>query len=195
MFFIFGLGNPKTEFKRTPHNIGFEIVDYLREEYQGSKWKKKNLSLVSEIQIEDENVLLIKPLTFMNLSGNAVKIFIKKEGLQKEDCLIIFDDINLSLGKLKLKLKGSSGGHKGMASIINVFETKEIPRLRIGTGPKIADATIFVLTPFSKESWLKIKEIFPKIKEGLKIYIKNKDDAMQFFNTSKNNLNGVKIRT
>lgn len=195
MFFFFGLGNPKAEFKRTPHNIGFEIVDYLREEYQGSKWKKKRLSLISEIQIENENVLLIKPLTFMNLSGNAVNIFIEKDGLQKENCLIIFDDINLSLGKLRLKLKGSSGGHKGMASIINVFGTNEIPRLRIGIGPKVSDATIFVLTPFSKKSWRKIEEIFPKIREGLKIYIKNKNDAMQYFNTFQNNSNRVKIFT
>lgn len=191
MYFFFGLGNPDPEFKKTPHNLGFEILDFLKDEYQGTNWRKKNLSSVSRIFIENEEVVLIKPLTYMNLSGNSVKKFIEEGDLKVENCLVIFDDINLPAGTLRLKLKGSSGGHKGMESIINVFGTREIPRLRIGTGPKIDSAIVYVLTPFSKENWKKILEVFPKIKEGLKMFLKDKESAMQFLNTKLNNENKV----
>jgi PTH1 family peptidyl-tRNA hydrolase len=185
------LGNPEKEFEKTPHNLGFEVLDYLKEEFKGTKWKKKNLSLVSEIYLENELVFLVKPQTFMNLSGEAVKRFLLEGNLNNENCIVIFDDINLPFGKLRLKLKGSSGGHKGMSSIINVFGTNEIPRLRVGIGPRVGDATIYVLTPLNKEKLKIIENLMPYIKEGLLTYLKNKEKAMQYFNTSKNTLNGL----
>lgn len=177
------MGNPKKEFEKTPHNLGFEILDYLKSEFNGSKWKKKNFSLISEVQIENEIVFLVKPLTFMNLSGEAVKKFIQEGDLSNNNCLIILDDLNLPFGKLRLKLKGSSGGHKGMDSVLKAFETNQVPRLRIGIGPKIGDSTIFVLTPLDKEKIKLFESLLPKIKEGLKIYVENKEKAMQYFNT------------
>ncbi|MEJ5167057.1 MAG: aminoacyl-tRNA hydrolase [Thermoanaerobaculia bacterium] len=188
MYFFFGLGNPGKEFKATPHNVGFEFLDYLLKEYNGPKWKKKNLSLTSEIIIEGERVLLVKPMTYMNLSGNSVKQYILKDDLKKEDFLVILDDLNLPLGRVRLRLKGSSGGHKGLSSILNVFGTLEVPRLRIGIGPKEGDATIFVLTPFPKEKLEALEGLFPDIKKGLEIYLKNKEEAMKYFNTKNNQM-------
>lgn len=186
MYFFFGLGNPGREFKGTPHNVGFEFLDFLLEEYSGTKWKKKNLSLTSEIFINEERVLLIKPMTYMNLSGASVKEFILRDTLKQEDTLIILDDLNLPLGSLRLRLKGSAGGHRGLSSILNVFGSNQVPRLRIGIGPKVGDATIFVLTPFSKENYRLLQSLFPDIKKGLEIYLKDKQEAMQYFNTKNN---------
>lgn len=193
MLFFFGLGNPGKEFLGTPHNVGFEVLDFLAREFPSTPWKKKNFSLTCEIEMEKERVLLVKPMTYMNLSGNCVREFISKDNLNPLNCLVILDDLNLNLGKLRLKLKGSAGGHRGLSSIIDSFGTKEVPRLRIGIGPKSGDATIYVLTPFSKEKYKIFQDLFPKIKEGLKIYLKNKEEAMQYFNTRENNLKGLKI--
>lgn len=188
MYFFFGLGNPGKEFQGTPHNVGFEFLDYLLKEYNGPRWKKKNLSLTSEIEIEGERVILVKPITYMNLSGNSVREFLLKDNLKKENLLVILDDLSLPFGSTRLKLKGSAGGHKGLSSILNVFGTLEIPRLRIGVGPKVGDATIFVLTPFPKEKLEILQSLFPDIKKGLEIYLKNKEEAMQYFNTKDNQM-------
>lgn len=187
MYFFFGLGNPGKEFIKTPHNIGFMVLDFLGKKLNSSKWKKKNLSTISKVFLEGEEIFLVKPMTYMNLSGQAVLKFLKEGSLKKEKTLIIYDDINLPFGSLRLKLKGSSGGHKGMESIINAFNSKEIPRLRVGVGPCELDPTIFVLSPFPEEKLSSLETIFSRIFEGLKIYVKDKDKAMQFFNTKINN--------
>ncbi len=179
------MGNPGEEFKKTPHNLGFEVVDYLKKEWKGSKWKKKYSSLISQVEVEEKRVILVKPMTYMNLSGIAFKELMEKEENLLENTVIIYDDLSLPLGTLRFRFKGSAGGHKGMKSLLNILNSMELPRLRIGIGPKEGDATIYVLTPFSKERWEKIENIFPLISKGFSLYINDKNKAMEYFNSIK----------
>ncbi len=165
--------------------MGFEVLDYLNKEWKGSKWKRKYNSLISQVDVEEKRVILIKPVTYVNLSGVAFKKLMEKEENFLENAIIIYDDLNLPLGTLRFRFKGGAGGHKGMKSILNVLNSMELPRLRIGIGPKEGDATTFVLTPFSKERWEKIEKIFPLISKGFILYINDKNKAMEYFNTIK----------
>lgn len=171
MKLIIGLGNPGKKYKKTRHNLGFIIVDrllnYLKDSgYQFSDFTfdKNLISEISEGKIKGEKIILIKPQTYMNNSGKAVKKFVDFYKLNPEkDILVIYDDIDLPFGKIRSRGE-SAAGHKGMESVINLLGTKKIPRIRCGIlgKPKkeIKDVAKYVLEKFESEELKKIDQIF-----------------------------------
>jgi len=132
-FLIAGLGNPGSEYENTRHNIGFLILDELARA-AGEKFSSSRLAFRSSFSIKGKKVLLIKPVTFMNLSGKAVNYYLQKEKIQVKNLLVIADDVALPIGKIRIKPKGSDGGHNGLANIQQMLGTNEYARLRFGIG-------------------------------------------------------------
>ncbi|WP_091664026.1 aminoacyl-tRNA hydrolase [Alteribacillus iranensis] len=130
---IAGLGNPGKKYEKTRHNVGFEAVDQLASHLQAS-WKQNNNSMIIETRINNEKLILIKPLTYMNLSGEAIRPLLSYYNVDAEDLLVMYDDLDLEPGRLRLRLKGGHGGHNGIRSIIDQIGTKEFKRIRIGVG-------------------------------------------------------------
>lgn len=136
MKIIVGLGNPGRQYERTPHNIGFEIIDEMAREHRAALRKSWRFPLESaQIRIGNEEVLLVKPHTFMNRSGEAVAPLLRKKGVGPDALLVIVDDIALPLGSLRLRARGSAGTHNGLASMIERVGTADFARLRVGVGP------------------------------------------------------------
>ena len=156
MKLIIGLGNPGSDYDKTRHNIGFNILDELT---NGQKWSKNDYAEYLKADVDSQKVIFIKPLTFMNLSGNAVKYFFNYYKLNIEDILIIHDDLDIEVGSFKLKIDSSSGGHNGIESIINTLKTDAFLRLKIGISkPKNGDTVNYVLKKFSKSDQEKINK-------------------------------------
>lgn len=132
-FLIVGLGNIGDKYKNTRHNIGFQIVDAFVKEHEG-KFSTEKLGDVATLKIKGKTVFVLKPNTYMNLSGKAVKYWMQKEKIQVENLLVITDDLNIDFGKLRIKPKGSSGGHNGLKDIQAMFNTGAYPRFRFGVG-------------------------------------------------------------
>ena len=148
MKLVVGLGNPGKEYDKTRHNIGFMVLD----DYLGNvKWSTKFNALYYECVINQEKVLFVKPLTYMNNSGNAVGEFVRYFNLDMKDILVIQDDLDLNVGDYKLKCHSSSGGHNGIKSIISSLGNQDFPRLKVGIGSVKKDQVIdYVLGKFSK---------------------------------------------
>lgn len=162
MKLIVGLGNPGRRYAGSRHNIGFLVVDALAEDYGvklkrgfGSRW------LSSKVDIGGNNVLLVEPYTYMNLSGVSVAALLKKNKASPQNLLVICDDMDLEFGRLRIKTGGSSGGHRGLESIINSLGSKEFSRLRIGIGrpDEHTDAAEYVLSLFSQQEKKEAAEI------------------------------------
>ena len=154
MFLIAGLGNPGKKYEMTRHNIGFEVIDYISKEYGIKVNKIKHKALLGEGILQGERVLLAKPQTFMNLSGESIREICEYYKLLPEQIIIIYDDIALPAGSVRIRAKGSAGGHNGMKSIIYQLQTDEFMRLRIGVGaPQHEDYDLkdYVLGRFGKE--------------------------------------------
>ena len=162
MIIIIGLGNPEPKYKNTPHNIGFEILEKFarKNKFPDFSLMKKVHSLVSEKKTEKEKIILLKPLTFMNRSGKAVKAAIGFWKVSKEKTIIVHDDIDLPLGKIRIVKNRGSAGHKGIESIIQETKSKQFVRVRIGVKPEteVKDPEKFVLQKLSR----------PKGIEGIK---------------------------
>ena len=153
MKLIVGLGNPGKEYENTRHNVGFSFIDsYLSYKNITGKWTKKFDGEYLETSIGKEKVLFLKPLTFMNLSGNSVRKIMDYFKIEVEDILIVSDDLDLNVGNFKLKLNGSCGGHNGLRSIESSIGTSNYKRLKIGISKNIeSDTKDYVLGNFSKE--------------------------------------------
>jgi PTH1 family peptidyl-tRNA hydrolase len=136
-FIFFGLGNIGWEYNNTRHNIGFEVVNQLADRYQGT-WQTTRYADRSEIRVKGKTIVLIKPSTFMNLSGNAVRYWMQEEKVEKEHILVITDDLALPFGKLRMRPKGSDGGHIGLKHIQHILQSDAYPRLRFGVGNEFA---------------------------------------------------------
>lgn len=149
MKLIVGLGNPGRRYEHTPHNVGFEVVDELaKRAHAGWRIATRFEAALAELEIAAEPVVLMKPLTYMNLSGNAVRAYIAKNGGTPEDTIVISDDVHLDLGRIRIRPNGSDGGHNGLKSMIQGLESRDFPRLRIGVRPigvDIDDRVEFVL--------------------------------------------------
>jgi len=152
MKLVVGLGNPGKKYEGTRHNVGFEILNGLHQVHQGSPQKSKFSGLISEIGVMGQKLLLLWPQTYMNLSGNSVRAAVDFYKLNIEDVLVVCDDFNLPLAKLRLKGKGSAGGQNGLADVLKKLGSPEVPRLRVGIGaPKEQmEITAFVLGNFSR---------------------------------------------
>ena len=154
MYIIAGLGNPGREYDMTRQNIGFEVIDYLAEQYNVKVNKLKFKSLYGETNLGGEKVYLVKPQTYMNLSGEAIREFCAFYKIPSENVIIINDDISLEAGKVRIRRKGSAGGHNGLKSIIYQLGTDEFPRIKMGVGaPKHegCDLAEYVLGRFTKD--------------------------------------------
>lgn len=153
MKLIVGLGNPGMQYAATRHNIGFEVMDSLSETYNISIIKNKYKALIGEGTILGERVILMKPQTYMNLSGEAVKACMDFHKIAVEDLIVIYDDISLEVGQLRLRESGSAGGHNGIKNIIMQLGTQNFNRIKVGVGEKPAgwDLANYVLSRFSKE--------------------------------------------
>ena len=134
MFIIAGLGNPDEKYQGTRHNVGFDVVDRLAEKYQIAVDTKKHRALIGKGVIEGQKVLLAKPQTYMNLSGEAVHEAVQFYKIPADHVLVIYDDVSLPVGKLRVRPTGSAGGHNGIKNIIAHLGTQEFPRIKIGTG-------------------------------------------------------------
>lgn len=183
MKLIVGLGNPGKEYQNTRHNVGFMVLDnFLGND---AKWKEKFNSLYFETNSNGEKVIFIKPLTYMNLSGNAVRKFVDFYKVDHNDVLLIQDDLDLPFLKYKLKYKSSSGGHNGIKSVISSLGTDEIPRLKIGiANDKSVDTKSYVLGKIGKtdlENFNKISKIFNDI--IVDFIVHDIDCCMQRYNT------------
>lgn len=183
MKLIVGLGNPGERYKFSPHNMGFMVVEKIAQTYK-TNFKKKSQAKIAEFSLEKEKIILAKPLTFMNLSGEAVAEIMRKRRIKEEDLLVICDDINLSLGKLRIRSHGSDGGHLGLRSIIENLGNQDFARLRIGVGrPAVQDVSQYVLKPFSKEDLDFIERIIGRAQEAVLVFVKEGiDKAMSKFN-------------
>ena len=169
MFLIVGLGNPGTEYAATRHNIGFDMVTYLSDKYGIALRSKEGKAIVGKGVIEGQKVMLVQPQTYMNLSGESVRALMDYYKLTTDEIVIIYDDISMPVGQVRIRPKGSAGGHNGIKSIIAHLGTQEFPRIKIGVGakPENGDLVKYVLGRFSKEDDAKIRDVFALAEEGL----------------------------
>jgi PTH1 family peptidyl-tRNA hydrolase len=170
---IVGLGNPGEVYKNSRHNIGFYVVKSLGRDYRISFKKEKNsFSLSGKGKIDNQNLILAMPLTFMNFSGACVAGLIKEYKIDLDSLLVVLDDLDLEFGRLKIRPCGSSAGHLGLKSIIESLKTQEFCRLRIGIGrpPKNTKAAKFVLSPFTRREKEQLKEISKKASECCRVW-------------------------
>jgi len=191
MILIVGLGNPGKKFEKTRHNIGFRIVDEFAKKNNFPRFKlsKKFLAEISEEILVGEKIILTKPQTFMNESGKAVKLLTKTYHLKSNALIVIHDDIDLTLGKVRIVKNRGSAGHKGVQSIIDKLNTKEFVRFRIGINPSstfhvaVKNVENFVLQKFNKEEEKIVKEVIKKTVEAIECSLKlGPEKAMQKFN-------------
>ena len=189
MFIIAGLGNPDEKYQGTRHNVGFDVVDRLAEKYQIAIDTKKHRALIGKGVIEGQKVLLVKPQTYMNLSGESIRSLVEYYKIDpEEELLVIYDDISLEVGQLRIRRKGSAGGHNGIKNIIAHLGTQEFPRIKVGVGdkPPRMDLADYVLSRFSKEDREKMEQAFKDAAEAVEVMIaEGPDAAMNQFNGHK----------
>ena len=171
MKLVVGLGNKGREYENTRHNMGFMLVDrYLQYKNITDKFKEKFNAMYIETTINNEKVIFIKPMTYMNNSGIAVRAFVDFYKLNSEDILVISDDLDLDLGKFRLRRNGSSGGHNGLKSIISHLGTDNFKRLRIGISNDKDDVINYVLSKFSKKELNEIDTMYDTLVKVLDDY-------------------------
>ena len=189
MFVIVGLGNPGKKYETTRHNAGFIAIDALADKYGISISEKKHKALCGSGVIEGNKVLLVKPQTFMNVSGESVRSVIDFYKIDpEEEMLIIYDDISLAPGNIRIRKKGSAGGHNGIKSIIAHAGTQNFMRIKVGVGEKPSgwDLADYVLGHFSDEDQTKLKETMPDIIQAATLMVQGDvDKAMNDFNAKK----------
>lgn len=169
MVLIAGLGNPGVEYAATRHNIGFDMVTYLSDKYNIPMRNKEGKAIVGKGIIGGQKVMLVQPQTYMNLSGESVRALMDFYKLDIEDFIVIYDDISLPVGQIRIRAKGSAGGHNGIKSIIQHLGTQEFARIKIGVGgkPEGGDLVKHVLGRFTKEEDGMFREVFALAEEGL----------------------------
>lgn len=184
---VVGLGNPGVRYQWTRHNAGFLAMDALAARYGGNPDRAKFEALVGETTIAGKRVLLMKPQTFMNASGDAVEAAMHFYKLEPSQLLVISDDVSLDVGKLRVRKSGSAGGQKGLASIMDALGTQDFPRIRVGVGQKptpeydLADWVLSVFFPDQREHL--VKHTFPLLCEGAEMILRGElDAAMQHCN-------------
>jgi peptidyl-tRNA hydrolase, PTH1 family len=160
MFLVAGLGNPGEEYALTPHNLGFLAVDRLAEQHGIRVTRKDSRALVGVGEIDGREVMLAKPQTYMNLSGASLAPLMEKHQIRLEDLVVVYDELDLPWGALKIKPKGSAAGHNGMKSVIQWFKTSEIVRVRLGIHPghPIRSGAEFVLAPIKRSQMKELDE-------------------------------------
>ncbi len=180
-----GLGNPGAQFIKTRHNVGYRMIDFLMEKFGGEFYSKARYGKVWKGSIYKNTVFMVKPTTFMNLSGKTARWILDREGLLPERMVVFHDDMDLERGRTKLKWEGGDAGHKGIRSIIMCLQTGAFFRVRIGIGrpPKDKDASDHVLADFAPEEEEEIYGALVRITEGMEIWAeKGTKNALNFLN-------------
>ena len=186
-YLVVGLGNPDKRYRNTRHNTGFIAVDYMAKQLGVEIGKKKFDSLTAETVIAGEKVLLMKPQTYMNLSGVAVERLLAFIQIPPENVIIIFDDISLPVGKLRIRRKGTHGGHNGIRSIIDYLQSENFPRIKAGIGERPNpnyDLADWVLSTFKEDELKGIEEVASHCLDIVKLIIEGKiEQAMSKYNS------------
>lgn len=183
-FLIVGLGNIGAEYVNTRHNIGFKILDYFAHQ-ENISFQTQKLGDIAEFKIKGRTILLLKPNTYMNLSGKAVKYWLEKENIAKENMLVITDDLNLSFGSIRIKAKGSDGGHNGLKNIQLLLNSTEYPRFRFGISDafKKGKQVDYVLGEWSADEKESLKERLSVSSEIIKSFaLAGLNNTMNLFN-------------
>lgn len=186
MFIIAGLGNPGKQYENTRHNVGFDAIDTLVDEYNILSSGKQHKAMYGKGVIEGQKVILAKPLTFMNLSGESIRALVDYYKVDPEtELLVIFDDISLEPGQIRIRKKGSAGGHNGIKSIISHLGTQNFQRIKIGVGekPKNWDLADYVLGTFKKEDRKAVDEALERTCRAVAMIVRGDiDEAMNEYN-------------
>lgn len=185
MYLIIGLGNPEEEYSKTRHNMGFNVINKIAEKYNLQINKNKFQGLYESAIIEEQKVILVKPQTYMNLSGNCIQEFVNFYKIEKDNIIVIYDDMDIEAGQIKIRKQGGPGGHNGMKSIIQMLGTEDFARIRIGIGrPKICgDEINYVIGTIPEEEIPQLDKGTEKAKLAVIEILKNGIDfAMNKFN-------------
>lgn len=190
MKLIVGLGNPGRQYEATRHNVGWWILDHLADVWHFDGWRKDNNALISDGLIGTTRVRLLKPQTYMNLSGEALRPYTRRPFWSAEkDMLVVVDEVALPVGRYRLRSRGSAGGHNGLKHIEHTLKSQVYPRFRIGVGPGNPDHVIrgdladFVLAPFGKMDREAILDLLPKFTEVCESWLKDGiDKTMSLYN-------------
>ena len=180
---ILGLGNPGRQYEATRHNVGWWVLDHLADVWHFEGWKRDGEAVVSNATIGGSRVRLIKPLTYMNLSGAVLKNYLRRPfWAASKDLLVVVDEVQLPVGKFRIRSRGSAGGHNGLRSVETAIGNQEYPRLRIGVGPSeerknvYQDLADFVLAPFARDERDDILALLPRIAAAVETWVREGTD-------------------
>ena len=180
MYIIAGLGNPTLQYEGTRHNVGFDVIDTLADKYNISVDARKSSAFIGKGMIEGQKVILVKPQTYMNLSGESIRGLVDYYKIDVEhELLVIYDDISLDVGQLRIRNKGSAGGHNGIKNIIANLGTQNFPRIKVGVGekPKKYDLADYVLSHFSKAERELMEEGYQKAVKAVEMLLDGEMEA------------------
>jgi peptidyl-tRNA hydrolase, PTH1 family len=182
---IVGLGNPGYDYHWTPHNLGFMAVDRLAEVCRAEFSRREARATIASARLDGKQVVLAKPQTFMNLSGTSVSGLLGNLDLPVRDLIVLVDDVDLPLGSLRIRQKGSAGGHNGLKSVIDALETECFTRVRMGAGPDrpVEDLVSYVLTPFRENGREAVAEMIEQTVQAVRVILREGvEKAMNLFN-------------
>lgn len=176
---ILGLGNPGRQYEATRHNVGWWLVDHLADVWRFDGWKRNGEAMVTTATVHGVRVRLIKPLTYMNLSGRVLRSYLRRPfWTPAKDLLIVVDEVALPVGRYRLRARGSAGGHNGLRSVEATIGNQEYPRLRIGVGPSeerkgiYEDLADFVLAPFARDERDDVVALLPKLENAVELWMR-----------------------
>lgn len=185
MWVVVGLGNPGRRYTGTRHNVGFLLVQRLARRWGANFRKRKYGAKVAELVRNDDGLVLAQPQTYMNRSGRTVKQIMKGYGISPQNLVVVYDDLDIPIGQIRVRKEGRPGSHKGMISVVSAIGTPAFPRLRVGIGPhpEYEDATEFVLSPFSRMERPALEDALVRAEQALEMVLDGRiDAAMNAFN-------------
>lgn len=185
MYLIVGLGNPEPEYSKTRHNMGVDVINKIAQKYEIELSRTKFDGIYGSGIIEEQKVILLKPQTFMNLSGKCIKPFMDFYKIPIENVLVIYDDMDIAIGSIKIRKKGGPGSHNGVKSVVHELVSEDFPRVRVGIGRPIDDEGVidYVIGEIEEETYNELEKGIDKAVDGVVEYLKNGvDRAMNRYN-------------
>ena len=185
MYLVVGLGNPGEEYEKTPHNLGFRVVDLLGERHSIRLSRKDSKAITGIGEIAGKPTMLAKPQTYMNLSGTSVAGLMAKHSLTPEDLILVYDELDLPWGEMRIKSRGSAAGHHGQESVIDHVGTQEFVRVRLGINPgyKLRDGAEYLLAPIKRSQWEESEELVGRGADAVaSIIAEGVEKSMTIFN-------------